>query len=124
MSVIDWVIVAVAALVGWGIVSGIAAVVRQQRSPPYQPEPSPPSNAAPPAAGLSVAELGERWNEILGTSKEASYGEIEQAFQARLAACDAARESPEAAEAERSGAEARRARIVAAFEFIRPLRQS
>jgi hypothetical protein len=123
MSVIDWAIVVVAALVGWGIVSGIVTVVRQQRSPPYQPEP-PPATAGPPASGLSVAEMGERWNEILGTSQDASPAEIEAAFQAGIAACDRIRDSAEATTAEHSAAETRRVQIGAAYEFIRPLRQS
>jgi hypothetical protein len=52
MSTIDWIIVGVAALAGWGIVSAIITVFRQQKRPPVSFDaPSPPPQAAPPTEG-------------------------------------------------------------------------
>lgn len=52
MSATDWVIVGLAALAGWGIVSVIITVIRQQKRPPVSFDaPSQPPQAAPPAEG-------------------------------------------------------------------------
>jgi len=52
MSTVDWIIVGIAALAGWGIVSVIITVVRQQKRPPVSFDGGPPPpQAAPPTEG-------------------------------------------------------------------------
>jgi hypothetical protein len=71
---------------------------------------------------LSLAEISARWSSILGVRESASAQEIEAAYHAGLAECDRIRFSPGESANAKSDAEARRAQITQAFEFIRPLK--
>jgi hypothetical protein len=55
MSTIDWVIVGIAALAGWGIVSAIITVVRQQKRPPVSFDAPSQPPAAPPTESTDVS---------------------------------------------------------------------
>ena len=129
MILTDWIVVGGGALLGWGVVSWIINVVRQQRAPPVPmgtpgsraPPPAPesasePAPAAPSSGRISLAQLGGAWHEILGVSPDASLAQIEAAYRERVAECE------RAAAAEGANA-AQRARLDEAFEFIRTLRQ-
>lgn len=72
---------------------------------------------------LSVSELGSTWHVILGVPAEATSAEIDAGYHARLAECDRIRFSPNATALDRQNAEARRAQVNEAFEFIRPIRR-
>ncbi len=58
----------------------------------------------------------------MGVRESASAQEIEAAYHAGLAECDRIRFSPSESASAKSTADARRAQIVQAFEFIRPLK--
>lgn len=130
MSLTDWIVVGGGALLGWGVVSWIINVVRQQRAPPVpmgrqsHPAAAPASAPVPvpapapetPRGRLSLAELGGTWHVILGVSPDASLAQIEAAYRERVAECE--RNAPT------GGAGAtQRSRLDEAYEFIRTLRQ-
>jgi hypothetical protein len=123
VSLTDWIVIGGGAAIGWGLVSWIITVVRQQRAPPVpmgmQKSAAPPATApaaAPPERRISLAELGSTWHVILGVPEDASLLEIEAAYRERVAAC-------ERGTAERGATFAERPRLDEAFEFIRTLRQ-
>ena len=116
----DWLILGVCGLVGFAIVWGGFALVRQQKAPPV-----PMLDVRAPPAGapsLSVAELADRWHAILQVPPNASAADIERAYHERLSECDRARFASDAHDGDKVQAEARRAQISQAYEFIRPLR--
>ena len=118
----DWLVALVAAVVGFGLVSWLLALVRQQKEPPVAIGSPPP--ATPASRGrLSLAALGEQWHQILGVAREAGAAELQAAYHARLAECDAARFAAGASEAQRAEAQQRRVDVEDAYEFIRPLRK-
>jgi hypothetical protein len=121
MSIVDWGIVTACALAGWGIVSWLFNVVRQQKAPPIEMH-QQAERPATTSSSLSLIELGKRWHEILRVAADADSREIERAYHERLAECDVARFSPTASTEEKQTAETQRARVNQAFEFIRPLR--
>ncbi len=142
MSFSDLGILALCALVGWAVVSWIISVVQQQKRPPLdltgassaprEPRREPLRGLPSPAAfsdngvrdmrALSLSEISARWSSILGIPESSSAQEIEAAYHASLAECDRIRFSPSESESAKSAAEARRAQITQAFEFIRPLK--
>lgn len=124
MNAIDLGIAAGAGLLGFGIIWGLFALVRQQKAPPLEifkteTEPRPPLQGT---AKLNLAELGRSWHLILGVAPQAAAAEIEVAYRARLAECDRIRLSPEEAESAKASAETRRAQLNEAYEFIRQVR--
>ena len=122
MSLTDWIVIGGGAAIGWGLVSWIITVVRQQREPPVpmgmQEGAAPPATApaAAPQGRISLAELGSTWHVILGVPEDASLLEIEAAYRERVAMRERGAGEGGATLAERS-------RLDEAFEFIRALRQ-
>jgi hypothetical protein len=115
VRLIDFLVIGGAGLIGFGLVSWVINVVRQQRAPPVvlgtgaraQPSLPPPQL---PRSRLSLAELASRWHVILGVPPEAGSAQIEAAYRQR------------AAESGRDPAA--RSDIEEAYQFIRTLRQS
>lgn len=127
MDMTDWSVVVVGALIGWGLISLLGHLVRQQRRPPLDLTGGLPRQADPPPVArdtLSVAEIGSTWHKILAVSESASAKEIDEAYHLRIAECDRIRFSSTEAPEQRKVAEVSRARVNQAYEFIRPLRQS
>jgi len=123
MTATDWAVVGVGGLVGWGLVSWLITVIRQQKAPPVEMHPGTLS----PETGrvsLSVTELGNSWHAILGVAADASWVEIDAAYHERLAECDRAQLSSTGTASDKQRAEFRRAQVNEAFEFIRPLKES
>jgi len=126
VSLTDWIVIGGGAAIGWGLVSWIITVVRQQRAPPVpmgvQEGAAPPATApatapaAAPQGRISLAELGSTWHVILGVPEDASLLEIEAAYRERVAMRERGAGEGGATLAERS-------RLDEAFEFIRALRQ-
>jgi hypothetical protein len=109
-----------AGVAGFGVVWWIFNIVRQQKSPPVEMHQVTTRSGA---RRLSVAELGSTWHVILGVSSEATSAEIEAGYHARLVECDRVRFSPSETTLARENAEATRAQVNEAFEFIRPVRR-
>jgi DnaJ-domain-containing protein 1 len=123
MTAVQAVVLLICALIGWGLVSWLFAIIRQQRAPPIPMSISPvapPALPAPPSKRPN--ELASSWHLILGVGEHASAAEIDQAYRARLAECDQARSKMQPETEEWRETELRRARIQAAYDFIRPLR--
>jgi len=100
-----WVVLIACGLISFGVVSWLLSRVRPRRSTAFfSPEQS--------------------WPEVLQVSQDAGAAEIETAYHARLAECEQVRLAPDSTAQDRKDAEARRAQIVMAYEFIRPRRQS
>ena len=120
MSLTDWIVIGGGAAIGWGLVSWIITVVRQQRAPPVPMQegaaPAATAPAAAPQGRISLAELGSTWHVILGVPEDASLLEIEAAYRERVAMRERDAGEGGATVAERS-------RLDEAFEFIRALRQ-
>lgn len=119
MSLTDWIVIGGGAAIGWGLVSWIIGVVRQQRTPPVPMGTqirAAPTEAAAPHGRISLAELGGTWHVILGVREDASLGEIEAAYRDRVAECERGAAAGDATLAARS-------RLDEAFEFARTLRQ-
>jgi len=124
VSLTDWIVIGGGAAIGWGLVSWIITVVRQQRAPPVpmQEGAAPPATApatapaAAPQGRISLAELGSTWHVILGVPEDASLLEIEAAYRERVA-------MRERGPGEGAATLAERSRLDEAFEFIRALRQ-
>ena len=106
-------------LAGFGVVWWLFSVVRQQKTPPM---PMGSSAARIEPRRISVAELGSTWHVILGVPAEATSSEIEAAYHARLAECDRIRFSPDETALSKQTAEAARAAVSEAYEFIRQVR--
>jgi hypothetical protein len=71
---------------------------------------------------LSAGAMETAWPTILQVDKSATAAEIEKAYHALLAECDRIRFSTWYSAQERQEAETRRAKVCAAYEFIRPRR--
>ena len=118
----DWLVALVAAVAGFALVSWLLSLMRQQRAPPVAIQ--PPAAAAGPGRGrLSLAALGEGWPAVLGITREATPAQIEAAYHARVAECDAVRFAAGADDKDRQEARARRADVEDAYEFIRATRR-
>ena len=125
MDMTDWSVVVVGGLVGWGLVSLLAHLVRPQRRPPVDMYGGLPEQATPVVRDtLSVAEIGSTWHKILAVPENASAKEIDEAYHLRIADCDRIRFSPTETPEEQQLAALKRTRVNQAYEFIRPLRQS
>lgn len=123
MSVTDWIVVSIGGIVGWGLVSLVARLVRQQKQPPMGMDGGVSRQTASPAADAPAeTEIGGAWHEILSVPEQASAKEIEDAYHLRIAECDRIRFSPTESPEERTRAQIRRSRIHEAYEYIRPLR--
>ena len=123
MNLTDWFTVIVGALVGRGLFSGIAHLVRQQKRPPVNLFEGASSLPGTPTRGdPSVSEFGKTWATILEVPDTASVKEIEDAYHAHIAECDRIRFAADCTADERKLAEDRRSRVSQAYEFIRPLR--
>jgi hypothetical protein len=135
----DWVVLIACGLIGWGVVSWLISVIRPPRQlsakdPEQAPlrlanETPPDAQAAAPALGpgpspaLSPApDMETAWPTILQVDRNATAAEIEKAYHALLAECDRVRFSTWYSAQERQEADARRANVCAAYEFIRPRR--
>jgi hypothetical protein len=119
VRVIDWIVIGGGAAIGWGLVSWIIAMVRQQRAPPVPmglETRSTPTAAAAPHGRISLAELGRTWHVILGVREDASLAQIEAAYRERVAECERGAAAGAATAAARS-------RLDEALEFVRMLRQ-
>ncbi len=123
----DWVVLIACSLIGWGVVSWLLSVIRPPK-PPTAKDPEqvplslvhetrPDTPAEAPAADMETA-----WPAILQVDKSATAAEIEKAYHALLAECDRIRFSTWYSAHERQQADARRAIVCAAYEFIRPRR--
>jgi hypothetical protein len=115
VSLIDWIVIGGGAAIGWGLVSWIIAMVRQQRAPPVPMGPetrSTPTPAAAPHGRTSLAELGRTWHVILGVRKDASLAQVEAAYRERVAECERGGAAGDATAAARS-------RLDEALEFVR-----
>ena len=106
MRVIDWVVIGGGAAIGWGLVSWIIAMVRQQRAPPV------PMGAEAPQGRISLAELGRTWHLILGVREDASLAQVEAAYRERVAECERGAAAGDATATARS-------RLDEALEFVR-----
>ena len=123
MSITDLSVAAIAGIVGFGIIWGLFALIRQQRAAPvemFKTEPKPPVASG---ARLSVTELGRTWHVILGVPAEATPEEIEAGFHACLAECDRIRFAPGESAVAKQSAATRRAQVNEAYEFIRQVRR-
>jgi hypothetical protein len=119
VSLTDWIVIGGGAAIGWGLVSWIIGVVRQQRAPPVPMGAqirAAPTAAAAPHGRVSLAEPGGTWHLILGVREDASLGEIEAAYRDRVAECERGAAAGDATLAARS-------RLDEAFEFVRTLRR-
>ncbi len=120
----DWVVLIACALIGWGVVSWLMAVIRPQGTPDKEPPRGPlglVNNEQPDASGAST-DMETAWPAILEVDRNATAPEIESAYHRLLAECDRVRFSTWHSAQERQEAETRRAQICAAYEFIRPRR--
>jgi hypothetical protein len=106
-------------LAGFGVVWWLFSVARQQKTPPI---PMGAVAARSESSRISVAELGSTWHVILGVPAESTAVEIEAAYHARLAECDRIRFSANETALSKQTAEAARARVGEAYEFIRQVR--
>src|SRR6266446_266287 len=122
MSSVDWAIAAIGGLVGWGVVSWLFTVIRQQRAPPVQMDQDPRAESHEESRRLSLADVSSTWHTILAVALDAGAEDIERAYHARIAECDRIRFSPTASPEDKKLAESRRAQIDQAFGFIRPLK--
>jgi hypothetical protein len=109
VRVIDWVVIGGGAAIGWGLVSWIISMVRQQRAPPV------PMGAEAPQGRISLAELGRSWHLILGVREDASLAQVEAAYRERVTECERGAAAGDATAAARS-------RLDEALEFVRKLR--
>ena len=124
----DWVVLIACGLIGWGVVSWLISVIR----PPGQPSAKDPEQTPPrltketrPEAQTGRApatDMQTAWPAILQVDNNATVAEIEKAYHTLLAECDRVRFSTWYSAQERQEADARRANVCAAYEFIRPRR--
>jgi hypothetical protein len=123
----DWVVLIACGLIGWGVVSWLLSVIRPPQRPSAKDaeqaplrlvdETRPVAHAAPPTTDMATA-----WPTVLQVDKNATAADIEKAYHALLAECDRIRFSTWYSAQERQEAEARRTKVCAAYEFIRPRR--
>jgi preprotein translocase subunit Sec63 len=106
----DWVVLIACALIGWGVVSWLMAVIRPRGTNAVPTSPATPTN------------MEVDWPGILQVDSNATVPEIESAYHRLLAECDRVRFSSWHSAEERREAEMRRNQICAAYEFIRPRR--
>jgi hypothetical protein len=111
-----------AAVVGFGIIWGVFALIRQQRAPPVEMFNIEPKSSVDSRGRVNLAELGATWHVILGVHAGATSDEIEAAYHARLAECDRIRFSSSESAGEKQNAEVRRAQVNEAYEFIRSIK--
>jgi hypothetical protein len=120
----DWVVLIACALIGWGLVSWLMAIIRPEGTSAKEPARSPLrllDMGQSDGSGTST-DMESAWPAILQLDRHATAEEIEKAYHTLLAECDKVRFSPGYSAQERQEAEARRAWICAAYEFIRPRR--
>jgi hypothetical protein len=122
MSATEWVVVVGGALVGFGVVSWILTVIEQQKRPPVSMDTQSNPMRLPAAPESRPADVRDTWHTTLGVSADATAVEIENAYHSRIAECDRVRFDTTASVSDRQSAEARRAEVSSAFEFIRPLK--
>jgi hypothetical protein len=123
MRTFDWMVVIVAAVVGWLLVNYLFSRGKPKDEEEERADILPaPEPADVPATGLSLEELGRHWHVILGVPSNATAAQIERAYHSKLAEYDAVRFSPDAPDSVKRSAEDHRQRLIQAFEFIRPLR--
>jgi hypothetical protein len=117
----DWVVLIACALIGWGVVSWLLAVIRPQGNADKEPARAPLRlvNREQPDV---PADMETAWPAILEVDRNATAPEIESAYHRLLAECDRVRFSTWSSEQERREAEVRRGQVCAAYEFIRPRR--
>lgn len=120
----DWVVLIACALIGWGVVSWLMAVIRPQGTSDKESARGPLRLVNPDRPdGASVAsDMEAAWPAILQVDRNATAPEIESAYHTLLAECDRVRFSTWHSAQERQEAEARRNQVCAAYEFIRPRR--
>lgn len=122
MTVVDALVLLVCGLVGWALVSWLIGLVQQQRAPPFPIGVPPPASARALPAPSAIADMAASWRTILEVGEHATAQEIDTAYQRRLAECDREAFAAPTGTAAHREAEARRARIVAAYEFSRSVR--
>ena len=122
MNATELVAVIGSGLVGFGVVSWILTVIQQQKRPPLSMDTRTTPSRLLAAAEPLPGDVHDRCHTILGVSAEASAAEIESAYHARIAECDRVRFDSRASASDKQLAEARRAEVSNAFEFIRPLK--
>ena len=135
----DWVVLIACGLIGWGVVSWLISVIRPPQPPSAKdPEQTPlrltnetapdaqvgqgAATSTPSATSAAATDMEAAWPAILQVAKNATAAEIEKAYHALIAECDRVRFSTWYSAQERQEAEARRANVCAAYEFIRPRR--
>lgn len=120
----DWVVLIACALIGWGLVSWLMAVIRPEGTSAKEPARNPLrlADSEAPDASQTSTDVASAWPAILKLDKSATAEEIEKAYHSLLAECDKVRFSTLYSAQERQEAEARRTQICAAYEFIRPQR--
>jgi hypothetical protein len=115
---------------GWWIVSylfdrrsgGVAPPAGEGTDGPGERAATQATAAAPVSNALSLADLGARWHEILGTTRDADAATLEQAYGARRRAIDARRFAQSVTAAERQAAEEELRVLEDAYAFARSLR--
>jgi hypothetical protein len=117
----DWVVLIACALIGWGLVSWLMAVIRPQGTANKEPRQGLVNTGQLGAPGAAT-DMETAWPSVLQVDRNATAAEIETAYHSLLAECDRVRFSTWHSAQERQEAEARRAQVCAAYEFIRPLR--
>jgi hypothetical protein len=128
MSVTEVGILVTGAFGGWWIVSYLFDRRAGGAAPPAgggtdgSGEPTATPDVPPAPASPSLAELGARWHEILGTTRDADAAALEQAYGARRRAIDARRFAPSVTAAERQAAEQDLRALEDAYAFARSLR--
>lgn len=120
----DWVVLIACALIEWGVVSWLMAVIRPQGR---TREKEPPRNVLATANTTSTSTntttaMEAQWPAILQVDGNATAPEIESAYHRLLAECDRIRFSTWHSAQEHQEAETRRHAVCAAYEFIRPRR--
>lgn len=120
----DWVVLIACALIGWGVVSWLLAVIRPQGKSDKEPSRGPLRllNTEQLDVSTAATDLETAWPAILQVDRNATAPEIETAYHRLLAECDRVRFSTASSEPERQEAEVRRGQVCAAYEFIRPRR--
>lgn len=120
----DWVVLIACALIGWGVVSWLMAVIRPQGNSDKEPLRGPLRlvDTEQPDVSVTSTDMEAAWPAILQVDRNATAPEIESAYHRLLAGCDRVRFSTSSSPQERQEAEVRRGQVCAAYEFIRPRR--
>jgi hypothetical protein len=127
VTAIEAVVLLACGLIGWALVSWVFAIIRQQRAPPIpmstSPLAAPPPRALPaPPGTASLDDIASSWYIILGVGEHATGDEIDRAYRMRLAECEQPSLAMQPGRDDSRETESRRARIHAAYQFIRPRR--